>query len=354
MKQPKNEAEARLQIDRTLSKLGKVKLTDGEFWLLVERDFISDFINSDDESLEYVVEFIMKVREHSERDGNVAQPRTSKPPQLLEPSELRLPRRLSKFELRARVLGALLAQDANKRPEVIKFRSKYLSQKLLSPDQVEDWIRRNSKADGETTLWVTLPMTQSEYEQFRSGGCPPLGDKSYGWVAKFLSYAVPGSSWEHKIGIAVGGTLDKLRQLSEMLTLRYAWDRAQATQFVLTGQIPVLEPIRARSELKSRFDVSGRITLTLDPALSADEVAAYYRKIRRRKYNGPGEKHMTMALFAATVEGCKTWKDKLIKWNDLYGDRKGWAYLPVDEAWRNFRNHCIRAQERLLAAATDL
>jgi hypothetical protein len=202
-------------------------------------------------------------------------------------------------------------------------------------------------------LWVTIPLTRSEYEQLRSGGCPPFKAKSSQRV-KLLSYVVPGSSWEQKIGTAEGGTLDKLRQLSETLAQRSSWDRAQATQFVLTGQIPVLEPIRARSEWKSQFNVSGRITLTLDPALSADEVAAYYRKIRRRKYNGPGEKHMTMALFAATVEGCNTWKDKLIKWNDLYGDRKGWAYLPVDEAWRNFRTHGIKAQERLLAAATDL
>jgi hypothetical protein len=86
-----------------------------------------------------------------------------------------------------------------------------------------------------------------------------------------------------------GSLLEKLRRLSEKLAKRYLWQGAQATMFVLTGEIPARPPLRVSYERKSAgvgskaVKVSqGVVTLEIAPWVSAKTVDRAYRSAQRR------------------------------------------------------------------------
>jgi hypothetical protein len=107
--------------------------------------------------------------------------------------------------------------------------------------------------------------------------------------------------WERSV-------LDKLRRLSEKLAKRYLWQGAQATMFVLTGEIPARSPLRVSYEWKGA-GVGGRalkasqgvVTLEVAPWVSAKTVERAYRSAQRRilgRHNRPiQEKNLKLFRF---------------------------------------------------------
>jgi hypothetical protein len=105
-----------------------------------------------------------------------------------------------------------------------------------------------------------------------------------------------------------GSSLEKLRRLSEKLAKRYLWQGAQATMFVLTGEIPARPPLRVSYERKGAgvgskaVKVSqGVVTLEIAPWVSAETVHRAYRtaqkRILRRDNRAIKEKNLRLFRF---------------------------------------------------------
>lgn len=86
-----------------------------------------------------------------------------------------------------------------------------------------------------------------------------------------------------------GSPLEKLRRVSEKLAKRYLWQSAQATMFVLTGNIPARPPLRVSYEWKAAGvggkalkASQGMVTLEVAPWMSAKTVDRAYRTAQKR------------------------------------------------------------------------
>jgi hypothetical protein len=76
--------------------------------------------------------------------------------------------------------------------------------------------------------------------------------------------------------------LDRLREISDRLTRFYGFDAAQAAWFVLTDTPPRRVPLDGNIAVRSfPTHTDGRVTLTMDPWISADVVLRTYREVQR-------------------------------------------------------------------------
>jgi len=256
------------------------------------------------------------------------------------------------------ILSRSMADAAAKDPLVEGFRREFLGERLLAPEEVEPWIKRLAEAEGEPTSWLTIPLPEGHRL------VPSPADGIYvepslrlrqipfpsGPLIRVLDYGVPDNDWRRCVPVTQGGTLDRLRTLSQELTQRYDWREAAATLFVLTGGTPLSSPLEmsvnaTTSPFKRRI-----VTLEIDPMLSPREVARNYSEIRRRltsgrRQRGLGEKHLTLAgMIAGASE--EPWATRLQRWNKAHPK---WKYLQES----NFRRDCLKARERILAPASS-
>ena len=90
--------------------------------------------------------------------------------------------------------------------------------------------------------------------------------------------------------------------------------------------------------------------MTVDPALSPREVADYYRERREeivgKRHRDLSEKHMQLALSAATRPEGQTLGQSMEIWNQEHPD---WSYKAVT----NFGKDCKNALRRLLHPYTE-
>ncbi len=151
------------------------------------------------------------------------------------------------------------------------------------------------------------------------------------------------------------------------------WERARAAALLFylerTGRSPT-ESRRSRSDAApsdeaaafeiahpvrvlgittvGEWQATTKVTLALDPTLSAAQVAAMWQKVRsavlRQGARGRtvSRKSVALALFVAHHPG-RTWADLRRMWNQLYAH---WAFKSPD--LRVFRNAAVRARRYLL------
>ena len=250
-------------------------------------------------------------------------------------------------ELRRHVLSDLLAKQAEDEDFVRHFRQEILAGKLLGDEEVAAWIEEQANRDGRATRYALIPLPESaDIAVMPDGVSLKSLPESYPVVnleARVLEYAIPGNAWVHRIPTAQDGVLDRLRVVSEHLAGRYPWQNAQATLFVLTGKVPLVQYIEASCRWSSR-SVCSRITLTVDPTIKPDVVADYYSKIRRqmvRRHRPQTEKHLQLAYFAVTRPQDEKWSQTMDRWNQTYPQ---WKFADVDK----FIDKCRDAQRRLL------
>jgi hypothetical protein len=221
-------------------------------------------------------------------------------------------------ERRLLAIAELLAEDARQDEGVKDFRNSALGGRLLPWAEVEPWVSQQASEDGE----------------------PAPGPRG-----GFLEYGVPDDRWRRLQPVAERGVLGALRALAARLASDYRWQEGQATLFVLTDMIPMVEPIRAEMDWHLPFEAVSRITLTVDPALAPREVADAYRNVRARflgpRYRALSEKHVALALFTARKPDGVTWREAMQSWNAA---NKKWAYSRET----NFARDCDQALKRLL------
>ena len=264
------------------------------------------------------------------------------------------------------VLARLVAEEVSKDMGVQAFRTQVLGGQCLPSHKVTNWIQEKAGEDGPATWWLkNLPISSDQIE-YRSVTrkisegvdqhmlelrIPSMSifvgsDMSFSeWIHfRFLFYREPGSDDIKEIPTANKGTLEDLRQLSERLAEEYAWTAADATLFVLTNTAPEIRPLTSTSQSR-QLPALSRIVLTIDPALSPQEVAEHYRQLRQEimpaRHRDLSEKHLQLAAFSGTHPRLGTWQQKMVEWNSIHPD---WAYKEAS----NFAHDCLQARRRVL------
>src|SRR5258706_5403685 len=139
-------------------------------------------------------------------------------------------------------------------------------------------------------------------------------------------YTLPGDLGERWTFVHQGGILDRLRLLSRSTKARYGWAEAQAVAFILTGLAPLIPSVMVRYN-DAPVPATSRIVLTVDPTLSPREVTDKYRKARQylvgEYHREVSEKHLQLALFAATQLRGESLATRMAAWNQRFPQ---WAY----------------------------
>lgn len=306
-------------------------LGDGE-WALLEDDGHVAEVESDAAGVEHLVERVERVR----RVGAPRRHAGDKVGATADPAELA--RRASS---RADAISALLAADACRREEVVAFRREVLRGNLLKPEQVAEWVERRSR-EGEQVRRKTLGEPW-EVDPAAEGREWIDGRPVVRYETPSVEYAAPEGGWVQ--AAASSSELERLRKVGEGLASSYGWEQAQATIFLLTGAVPILPAIRARTVSKLPVVAATRIVLEVDPTVTPREVAERYAEVRTRVTGGQrsrrmSEKHLRLAIFAESHEQ-GTWADRMARWNSDFRD---WRYTEPT----NFQRDATGAIRRLL------
>jgi hypothetical protein len=157
----------------------------------------------------------------------------------------------------------------------------------------------------------------------------PYGD---GWRVEMLAYGIEGDEWTHHVAVKIGGLLDQLREVSKKLEEFYGWMPAQASFFVLTGAVPWVSSFRSTMQWKSPLPARQRITLSVHPTCTPQEVAQFYAEVRQQHYGRLrrlSPKHSTLAAFYAGLPDGLPPAEMMKRWNaecELQGWAKEWKY----------------------------
>ncbi len=312
--------------------------TKEEVWdRLVDEDYVREVLEETAE-IDYLEE---KYREFNRIPGRLHQP-----PESAVDSGLR--------QIRLQILSDLTARQAATEKSVITFRQQHLTEGLLKPQEVVEWITRQAMEDGPASRYLRVPIPDG-YELVRRNGriiTEPLLAISETTSAtqiemELLSYTSPDDQWIRRLPVKHGGTLDRLRAVSKALARRYTWKEAQATTFVLTDISPLLSSLRGGVRMAFSQPISSRINMEIDPTLTPEEVAERYKKLRApligARYRSMSEKHLRLAEFYGghKPEGT-TWTALMDKWN--HSQDRDWGY----NRFETFARDCKRAWERLM------
>ena len=271
-------------------------------------------------------------------------------------------------------LSAISADRAHHDLEVQRFRDRVLPGGLLAWDEAGLWIlaqRAATAPGGDADTYLLEAFARS------SPGAPD--------VLATLWYAADGR--ERAVSVDARLPLGDLAKLADSLCDRYRWRPSGAVMFVLTGVVPEVFVYTGSASIRGgTLPAMTRVTMTLDPALTPEQVAGIYARLRAQIHPGPplrplSVKHYRLAQHtgprlrfglnepsAITRPGRRplpdpdglvrtitpvtgwTWTTLRHAWNDQYGtqptaDGKTWHY----HASPNFIRDAKHALTRLLA-----
>jgi hypothetical protein len=147
-----------------------------------------------------------------------------------------------------------------------------------------------------------------------------------------------------------GSLLGDLRELCRVMTKSHPWDIDQATWFVLTGEPPLVQPIRAKvnSSWIPGIRALTTISLTIQPWVPAETVEHAYRQVQRRVLGGHnkriGDKSLRLLEFVterADANGNLPSGSMLVQeWDDKWiQQRPRWCYgTDTRTFWRDFKS----------------
>ena len=271
-------------------------------------------------------------------------------------------------------LSAISAAWADHDLEVQRFRDRVLPGGLLDWDEAGPWIlaQRAATAPGGDADAYLL-------EAF-AGSRPGAPD-----VLATLWYAADGR--ERAVSVDARLHLGDLAKLADTLCDRYRWRPSGAVMFVLTGVVPEVFVYTGSASVRGgTVPAMTRVTMTLDPALTPEQVAGIYARLRTQihpgrpprplsvkhyrlaEHTGPRLRYGLNEPSAITRPGRRprpdpdglvrtvtpitgwTWTTLRHAWNDQYGtqpttDGKTWRY----DTGPNFIRDAKHAVTRLLA-----
>jgi hypothetical protein len=167
-----------------------------------------------------------------------------------------------------------------------------------------------------------------------------------------------------KVSVWEQSLLESLRGLSERLAQWYRWEPAQATMFVLTGEIPAVPALKVGTSVKHVAElypaktatpeyIDATITIVASPWVSEERVKNHYRKAKIEVMGTSGGKpssRKNLKLFRFVTERVDptitrghtkmpNGKTLVSEWNEAYPD---WAYmtsvgdLDTRRFWRDY------------------
>lgn len=243
---------------------------------------------------------------------------------------------------RRATLEEYLAYAAGFDPDLRRFREKVLGGHLITPEQTRDLILSPAARFFDLSLFdnwgipiVGHTASLEDYRRERTEGWgfhhratvsvhppgitetvlrfsvePPSSMGSAGAASEVelqrLAF-VGEDGYVHEFTVWRRSLLDELRGWSEKLAKRYCWHPAQATMFVLTGEIPACPSLKTWYEPKRSMGgihasiFQGVVTLEIAPWMSAKTVHRAYRDIQRRVLRGDNrpikEKNLRLLRF---------------------------------------------------------
>lgn len=263
-------------------------------------------------------------------------------------------------EEHAAALAPYLAKRAALLPEVQAFREQKLGGDTLEPKQVVTFLRTElrylPKEEYADVEWALAQAPEypigAEEEEIKDlvGGWQNRSRKSkYGHYTENVRRAVefdsmaaeyePSSEFlyglMHLIRDETGGTLE---DLGRRLLLRYPWPLRDAVWFVLTGEMPEIEP------LKIQYDkANGTYRVTFAPWISEKTISRTYRSLQVKDNRPLGNRSLAWFRFVEEhTEPGQTprWEELTTLWNKLHPDDKIGHRSTLRKAYE-------RAKERL-------
>ncbi|MDP7577948.1 MAG: hypothetical protein QGF12_00210 [SAR202 cluster bacterium] len=266
-------------------------------------------------------------------------------------------------ENRAFAVSGILALIAGEKAAVSEYRNSFLNGKFMSPKRIESWIKKNAKAEGKPTRFLHgLPLENEQRVTLAKDGNvrvePPFKEVSFAQSSKgyFISYWSEDVEEIKRVPVRVGGVLDKLRLLSDELSLELGWEPQEAVAFVLSGQVPVIEAIRVEVHINSKQPLANRVHLDIDPTMSPNQVAQVYSQARKDFFKTQRRqtlKSQTLALFHAKyvvhTEKPLDRRKQLKEWNKFCMNRSGWEseWQYQESNLDNFQRDSVNAYRQL-------
>lgn len=260
----------------------------------------------------------------------------------------------------SRVLTAELAGDATVWERITRFRRTALGARLLAWEAVERWVTDQHDREGQPGYWLsgvpiateqvargmeTAPAGYTTLSLTMTVPLPPpwrapARDAGDGELAqlepRFLEYLAPGRPNPAWTFVAVGGVLEDLRQLANVLAseaVRPWWSAAQAATFVLTGLAPYVAVYKG-------------VAYVIDPLLPLNQIVEQVAQLRRglvgERAREMGPKSLSLAVFASERPE-EPWDTRRGVWNETYPQ---WEYPEKQKS--NFIRDSLAAKRRLL------
>ena len=164
--------------------------------------------------------------------------------------------------------------------------------------------------------------------------------------ARLISYRTPGDGRLQRLRIRGDGVLAGLSTIATGLHGHFdAWTFEDAVSFILSGAVPPLAKVRAKTRASHLYPAASRIALDIDPRCGPREVSDYYGRLRVR-YVAPRDRPMSAKNLALAVfVECNwhpgvSWAKLLAAWNEAHpeGDELHWG-----QTSRKFKVDCQRA-----------
>jgi hypothetical protein len=198
---------------------------------------------------------------------------------------------------RARAISEAVAKYAACRRRVRRFRERFLGGRVLSEAEARAFV-------ASPALAILLPHTCEAWgipflghvakaerlaghdgEQVSIHVSPPGITRRVRCTRQTrLVLSTPGANEErHAVEVQRHSVLDELRRAAVELADRCDWPEAEAAWFILTGAVPSVAPLRVG--LKGSYGSArntARVTLSVEPWVSAETVQRAYRDVQRR------------------------------------------------------------------------
>ena len=180
-------------------------------------------------------------------------------------------------------LSAIYAVWARTDLEVLRFRSHPMfTSGLMEPEEVGPWIlqqRAASAPGGNADQYLLEAFARS-----RPGAARPLVN---------LWYAADGQ--ERIVAVDVKTVLGDLAKLADLLAGRYRWRPSGATMFVLTDSAPEVYVYSGSASVRGGATAATTtVTMALDPALTPDQVAGIYSRLKAKVQPSPPPRSLSV------------------------------------------------------------
>jgi hypothetical protein len=253
------------------------------------------------------------------------------------------------------------------------FRADHLDGRLLQCDEVEPWLWKTARAEGQpeaASEYITVPVPHDAAHDLHlillRRLREPRDASAYSqWLHAFADGLeatkegpAPKTSGPLRVlGVPArrDGILALLQRLAEDCAHSLSWTVDQAVRFVLCGTHPPLSKMRVSRRTYAAFPALDRLEIVVDPRVRPRELASLYAKaLRQLGFPGGSDKPMTeknllLAAFvqrhrSAILSGQTTWPKLRDEWNE---DHPNFAHTKADPSARQFATECRTAWKRL-------